>query len=78
MAGITLENGREIVFNLNAITVREYRILRESTSQEETDPPFAKACGITVKELEEVGTMDFFRLRRAFWLYAVNPLDDPN
>lgn len=81
MADFTLKNGREIVFDFDAINLREYRVLSSTTNpptKEESDPLFARVCGLTVDELEAVGAREFFRLRGAFWKMATSPLDDPN
>lgn len=81
MADFKLKSGREIVFDFDAITLKELRVLENTTNpptKEESDPLFARVCGITVDELEAIGSRDFMRLRRAFWKAAYNPLDDPN
>lgn len=81
MADFTLKNGREIVFDFDAINLREFRILASTANpptKEESDPLFARVCGLTVDELEAVGSREFFKLRGAFWKAAYNPLEDPN
>lgn len=81
MADFILKNGREIVFDWDAVTLAEYRLLASVTnppSKDVSDPLFAQVCGLTVDELEQVGYREFTRLRSAFWKSASGPLSDPN
>ena len=79
MADFKLKSGKEITFDFDAITLKELRVLERldpAPSKEETDPLFARVCGLTVDELEAIGSREFIRLRRLFWKEAYNPLDD--
>lgn len=79
MADFTLKNGREIVFDFDAITLAEYRTVADrNCTREDSDRILAKVMGLTVDELNAVGFREWRKLTAAFWESAVSPLDDPN
>ena len=76
-ADFTLADGRDIKFDLAAITVSEYRSLFEKTTlKEEEDRILAAASGITVEELMALPVLDFKRLWKAFFKAFSKPLED--
>ena len=78
MADYTAVNGTEYTFDLNAITIGEYRKIFDSNDPQADDATYAKAAGITVEELQSLGVEDYRRLVKAFFEKARRPLDDPN
>jgi len=78
MADYTATNGREFTFDMNAITIKEYRELFDSNDLDNDDLIYAKAAGIDVSELQILGVEDYRRLVKAFFDKARGPLDNPN
>ena len=76
---VTLSDGREIVFDLNRISIREYRALfdREQSEGDEY-ATLAKAAGMTADEVGALGYEDWRRFGQAFFKKAREPLADPN
>jgi hypothetical protein len=76
---VVLADGREIFFDLNRITVREWRSLfKEDQPTDEEDAILAKAAGIEPAEIEKLGHTDWRRFAGAFFKRAGDPLEDPN
>ena len=79
MADIVLSNGREITFNLELLTLREYRSLFDkSQPQEAEDRIVAKVCGLELDDYLDINYQDWKRLFTAFVKRARSPLSDPN
>lgn len=79
MADLKLSDGREISFDMNAITLGEWRMLFDSSiPTEDDDIIMAKAAGLAPEELSEIGYQDYRELARAFFKKAREPLADPN
>ena len=79
MSDITLSDGREITFDLNKITIKEYRALfRVEQPDEEEYASLAKVSGLTAEEVANLGFKDWRRFARAFFEKASQPLADPN
>ena len=78
MADVTLSNGREITFDLNAISMLEYRGLFDDNQPRETDDEIlARAGGLTAAEYIGLGVLDFKRYNQAFFAKAREPVNDP-
>ena len=77
---VKLSDGREIKFDLAAVTVEEFRKMADKkTPRVEEDRIMAKAAGITVNELVKLPVLDYKRLWKAFFPAFTKPLeDDPN
>lgn len=78
MADITLKDGREITFDLDKITIKEYRALFETSQDEEDYATIAKASGLNPDDVAGLSYSDWRRLTRAFFKKAAEPLEDPN
>jgi len=79
MADFTLEDGREINFDLMKINVKEYRALFNKRQPEaEETATLAKVTGLDAKELVELPLLEWKRMTKAFILKCVQPLADPN
>jgi hypothetical protein len=79
MPDFTLPNGREITFDLDAITLEEYRaLLSPKQDKTEEDDIMSRACGLTVDEYHKLPHRTWRRLCKAFFEYAMGPLADPN
>jgi hypothetical protein len=79
MPDFTLENGRDITFDLSKMSVKEYRRLfdKEQTQAEE-DETLARVCGLTVDEYLAIPYPEWRSLTIAFFGAARRPLADPN
>jgi hypothetical protein len=74
---VKLSNGKEIKFDLAAITIEEYRKTADKkTPRDEEDRIIAKAAGITVNELVKLPVLDYKRLWKAFYPAFTKPLED--
>jgi hypothetical protein len=79
MADITLQNGREIAFDLSAMTLREYRGLFDPKQpQSQEDEIAARVSGLTVDEYLDLPQPDWRRLMTALLKKAREPLSDPS
>jgi len=79
MADFTLSDGREINFNMNAMTLGEYEGLFDSKKTQQDDRAIiARVSGLEPEEFKELGFLDYRRLLAAFFAKARAPLDDPN
>lgn len=78
MADITLSDGREITFDLKALSLREYRALFDKKQpQKVEDETLAKVCGVEVDYYLDLPLEDSKRLVQAFVKKAREPVD-PN
>ena len=65
--------------DLNRITIKEFRsLLDEKQTAEEGDVILAKACGVTVDEIQAMPYTEYRRLVKSFYEKAREPLADPN
>lgn len=79
MPDLTLQDGREITFNLRAITLKEWTgIFNPRESETRTDKTLAKACGIEWKEFEKICLEDYRIILDAFFKRCREPLSNPN
>jgi hypothetical protein len=79
MADITLSDGRQVVIDLNRVSMREFRaLLDKDQKMEEGDATLAKAVGMAPEELLGLGHTDYRLLVAAFFKAAREPLADPN
>ena len=79
MADITLSDGREITFDLNKISIKEYRALfKPEQPDTEEYKLLARVSGLTADEVGNLGYDDWRRFARAFFEKAREPLADPN
>ena len=78
MADYTTSDGRELNFDLNRVTIKEYRELFKSEDPNAEDQVYAKAAGVDVEELQTLGVEDYRRMVKAFFDKARQPLNDPN
>jgi hypothetical protein len=78
MADVTLKD-REIVIDLEKITIKEFRSLfDENQSDEIGDQILSRVCGLTVDEIAGLSFTEYKRLTKAFFRKAREPLADPN
>lgn len=77
---LVLQDGREITFDLSAVTWQEYMgLFNQAESDERSDKTLAKACGLDYKkEYVKLSVLDCKRIVRAFVKKAQDPLADPN
>jgi len=79
MTDVTLYNGREITFDLNLISRREFlSLLDKEQKEEEGNTLVGKTCGLSGDDVSNLGYEDWRRLMKAFYKKATSPLDDPN
>lgn len=79
MADIILEDGREIDFDLKALTLKEYRALFDvSQSDEDEFATLAKVSGLAADEIGELSLYEWKRFYRCFLDKCRQPLADPN
>lgn len=72
-------DGREIVFDLSKISIREYRALFDTGQPEEDEyRTLAKATGLSAKEIGDLSFPEWRKLYRAFLEKCAQPLADPN
>lgn len=79
MADYTLPDGRGITFDLDALTLDEYRhLLSPKQEREREDEIMARVCGMTADEYKAIPYRTWRHLCRAFLEKAREPLADPN
>lgn len=75
---VTCPSGRVLEFDLNRVTVREFRALFvPEQAQAEEDTTLAKAFGLTAEELLDLSQPDYRQVVKTFFEAAKAPLDDP-
>jgi hypothetical protein len=79
MADVVLSDGREIVFDLNKISIKEYRALFDR-DQPDADEyrSLGKVTGLSAQEIGDLPFLEWRRLYRAFLEKCAQPLADPN
>jgi uncharacterized protein YaeQ len=76
---IVLSNGREVSFNLDLITLREYRnMFNPSQLQKDEDEIITRVTGLTVDEYLDLTQPDSRRVLTEFFRIAREPLASPN
>lgn len=79
MADITLRDGREITFDLEKVTYKQWKGIWSGTeSDEETDATVARCAGITVEELHDLPQPDWRAVMFALHKKGTQPLSSPN
>lgn len=79
MADVTLSNGREVIFDLYAFTMAEFRaLLNVAQSEDEGDEIVARAAGMTLQEVQNLPYLDYRKLFAAFIQRVRNPLENPH
>jgi len=79
MADIILEDGREITFDLKAISLKEYRALFDGNQPEDEEfATLAKVSGLAADEIGELSLYEWKRFYRCFLDKCRQPLADPN
>ncbi len=79
MSDLTLSDGREITFDLDKISIREYRALFDpKQSVAEEDALIRAVSGLGDEEYLGLSLNDQKRLLKAFLKKARAPLADPN
>ena len=69
----------EIEYNMNLLTVAEYRKFSKGNFQEEADDEIlARVTGKPVEEIRALPFMDYRRMVQGFFESAMKKLDDPN
>ena len=79
MADLILSDGQEITFDLNKITIKEYREIFDPTeTNEDSDRKLAKVCGMELDEVLSISYLDYRQLVNAFFRKCKEPLAVPN
>jgi hypothetical protein len=79
MADFVLPNGREITFDLDGLTLEEYRaLLHPQQDKADEDRILARVCGMTPEEYRAIPFKTWRRLCKAFFEHAMEPLKDPS
>ena len=76
---VKLKDGREIQFDLYAITVLEVRALSAppKKGRDDTgDESISKVTGLTVEELQALPFPDYRKITKELWKLLLNPLAD--
>lgn len=78
MADVVL-SGREITFDLEKMTIKEFRELFDpNQSDEKGDEIIARVSGMTADDISALSFVDYKKLSKAFFKKAKEPLADPN
>lgn len=79
MADVILSDGREITFDLNLITMREYRGLFDRKEPKEvSDAKIAKCAGLDPDEFTNMGFVDWHKVSDGFFRAAKEAANNPN
>lgn len=76
MADYVLHDGREITVDKHAITHKEWKRIFDKTNQEPDEPYIAKACGLTLEEVENLSENDWRALLEIVLKQTMTP--DPH
>ena len=75
MTDVKLSDGREIVFDLYKMTVRDWDHLTDPNQPKaEERATLAKVCGLSVDEIESLPYPDYHRITRGFVEACRDPL----
>lgn len=77
---VTLHDGKEITFDLNAFTLKEYMSIFEDDEKynERSSELVAKSSGMTAEEVQSLGYADNRKLFAAFFAKCRDVTKDPN
>jgi hypothetical protein len=79
MADFVLKDGTEITFDLDAVSISEYRqFAKGAMTEEQDDEIIARASGLPLETIRKMGQETFRRFLQAFFMKSTRPLDDPN
>jgi hypothetical protein len=79
MADFTLQDGREINFDLNKLSYGQWLGIHSPTeSEERTDKTLARVAGMELKDIKTLSIIEFKRLLAALRKKVQEPLSDPN
>lgn len=79
MPDMTLSDGREITFDLMALSLAEFRALFDAKQpQAEADAILARVVGMTLEEYNALPYLEWRRMTVEFFKKSRNPLADPN
>ena len=71
-----LKDGTEITFDLEKITVEEYRgMFKPGATQEAEDAMVARVAGIDPAMFKKMSLHEYKKFTQAFYTKAVNPLE---
>lgn len=71
-----LKDGTEITFDLEKITVEEYRnMFKPGATQEAEDALVARVAGIDPSAFKKMSLREYKKFTQAFYTKAVNPLE---
>jgi hypothetical protein len=77
-ADYVLADGRELVFDLDRLSMREYRAFcKGSLLSEDDDQLLAKVTGLPVESFGDLPQPEYRRVLAAFFTKAREPLADP-
>jgi hypothetical protein len=76
MADCTLSDGREVTFDLNRMTVREWRGFLDNVTPEIEDSLIERCAGFGPGEIGELGVDDWKALSSAFYKRISDPRAD--
>ena len=79
MADYVLPDETEVTFDLEKMTVKEYRdFAKGAQSDAEDDLLMARVTGLAVEQIESLSQPTYRRLIKAFYDKSRQPLNDPN
>jgi len=78
MADCVLSNGKEITFDFNKITYREWNSMFDAKEKDAVrQEKYARVGGLALDELLDLPFVDHRIYMNAFWKRAKDPLADP-
>ena len=77
MSDVTLNNGLEVSFDLDLITIDEYEKIGTAQNNKEVIEPLARAAGIQPEQISGLSINDFKRLLTAFHKKVREPVANP-
>ena len=79
MSDLTLQDGREVTFDLDKLTYGQWLgIYSPTESEERTDKTLARVSGLELKDIKALKILEFKRLMQALRKKVQEPLSDPN
>ncbi len=80
-ADVVLSDGREVVYDLTKLSVKEWRTLTNTENPmplDDQDALLLKVAGLEGEDSAEIPFLDYRKLSDGFWKAATRPLDNPN
>lgn len=78
-ADVVLKDGREIRFDLDLMSLADWRVFVDPKSPDEVeDGILAKVAGLPAADIPALGFIEWRRLTAALLKAVSRPLDDPN